>query len=195
MTSVIVVGSVVLLSCVKQAPMHHVVQFSPLVLACTYVHTYYYTPQVLLHSTCVIGPHCVLSYVLHSTCGIVPHSVSFIVFVLYLLYVSGMCYTIPLHMCCIPVQVQTLFSSWLQTRMVLGENRSSSSCPPTARTELGGVSVCTFVCIHTYCMCVDPCITQTVCMFVHVFLRVCMRVCSSLAATQPGLVSSLLLEV
>lgn len=168
---------------------------------CTYV-LLHPTSVTALHMCCVIGPHCVvyctpcvLSYVLHSTCGIVPHSVSFIVFVLYLLYVSGMCYTIPLHMCCIPVQVRTLFSSWLQTRMVLGENRSSSSCPPTARTELGGVSVCTFVCIHTYCMCVDPCITQTVCMFIHVFLRVCMRVYSSLAATQPGLVSSLLLEV
>ena len=51
-------------------------------------------------------------------------------------------------------------------------------------------SACTYVCTY-----VDTYITQTVCMYMCVCVCVRMHACSSIAAAQPGLVSSLLLEV
>ena len=84
--------------------------------------------------------------------------------------------------------------------MVHGESKSSSSCPPTARTELGGVRVC---CVHKRAMWECMYVYMYICRYmhhsdslcVHVCVCVCMHACSSIAAAQLGLVSSLLLEV
>ena len=161
----------------------------------TALHMYYYTPQVLQHSTCVITPpkcYCTPHVLLHPPSVIAPHDCVLHYCTPHVVVYPTVCHLLPLmcymwtnthfsalHVCCIPVQVRTLFSSWLQTRMVHGESKSSSSSPPTARTELGGVRVC---CGHKHAMWECMYVCMYICRYIHHSDSLCVHVCVCVCA-------------